>query len=77
MHKLRKKQSTEKAQKEIISKSKEYISEEQKEDLEELLIKTKSDIKAFMQFCKVSNLANIEVCNYDAIYQRVKAKLKE
>lgn len=70
-------QSTEKAQKEIISKSKEYISEEQKEELEELLIKTKSDIKAFMQFCKVSNLADIEVCNYDAIYQRVKAKLKE
>ncbi len=55
----------------------EYISEEQKEDLEELLIKTKSDIKAFMQFCKVSNLADIEVCNYDAIYQRVKSKLKE
>ena len=71
------KQSTEKAQKEIISKSKEYISEDQKEELEELLIKTKSDIKAFMQFCKVSNLADIEVCNYDTIYQRVKSKLKE
>ena len=53
----------------------EYINENQKEELEELLIKTKSDIPAFMQFCKVSNIGDIEVSNYNAIYQKVKAKL--
>ena len=69
------KQSTDKAQKEIISKSKEYITEDQKEDLEELLIKTKSDITAFMRFCKVSKLSDIDVSNYDVIFNRVKSKL--
>tara|TARA_R110001606_G_scaffold141321_2_gene280469 strand:+ start:8721 stop:9329 length:609 start_codon:yes stop_codon:yes gene_type:complete len=71
------KQSTEKAQKEIISKSKEYISKDQKEELEELLIKAKVNNKAFMQFCKVSKLDDIEVSNYDSIYQKVNRKLIE
>jgi|11_taG_2_1085331.scaffolds.fasta_scaffold04108_2 hypothetical protein len=71
------KQSTEKAQKEIINKSKEYITQDQKEDLEELLIKTKADMIAFMKFCKVSSIGEIEASNYNAIYKKVKAKLEE
>jgi hypothetical protein len=55
----------------------EYITEDQKEELEELLIKTKSDIPEFMKWCKVSKLSDIEVSNYKVILNRVKAKLKE
>lgn len=53
----------------------EYISENQKEELEELLIKTKSDIPAFMEYCKVSKLSDIEISNYVAILNIVKSKL--
>ena len=51
------------------------ITEDQKEELEELLIKTKSDIPLFMKISKVSKLSDIDVLNYEAILNRVKSKL--
>jgi len=69
------KQSTEKAQKEIISKSKEYISEDQKQKIDNMIIKAGIDNKTFLDYYKINSLDEIETCNYPNILKIVESKL--
>ena len=55
---------------------KEYISVEQQEEIEDLLLQTKADVKKFFQHYGIKKVADIETLNYQRIINQLKNKLK-
>tara|TARA_R110000744_G_scaffold355344_1_gene461861 strand:+ start:220 stop:861 length:642 start_codon:yes stop_codon:yes gene_type:complete len=67
---------TAKAQGVIVQKTKEYITNNQEEEIEELLLDSKSDVAKFLQHMRVSKISEIETSKYDSVIKMLDMKLK-
>ena len=56
--------------------NKEYITNNQEEDIEELLLDSKSDVAKFLQHMRVSKISEIETSKYDSVIKMLNMKLK-
>ena len=56
--------------------NKEYITNNQEEEIEELLLDSRSDVAKFLQHMRVSKISEIEKSKYDSVIKMLDMKLK-
>ena len=56
--------------------NKEYITSDQEEEIEELLLDSKADVAKFLKHMRVSKISEIETSKYDSVIKMLDMKLK-